>query len=99
MSDTHNKPQYGDNYNHWKMLDLVLDLNRFYFSNQNINHNPTHLTEHSTLSPNHHFSQRILYVEEYHSVHAHMAWSQKFSLTPECKDKIKRMQQLASCLL
>jgi len=36
----------------------------------------------TALSPNHQFSQRIWYVE-YYSVHAHMAWSQKF-----CKSKI-----------
>jgi len=26
MPDTH-KLQYGNNYNHWKIMDLVLDLN------------------------------------------------------------------------
>jgi len=26
MSDTHKKLQYGNNYNHWKILDLVLDI-------------------------------------------------------------------------
>jgi len=45
MSDTHNKLQYGNNYNHWKMLHLVKTLIIFLF-----------LT--------------------------HMAWSQKFRLTP-----------------
>jgi len=25
MSGTHNKLQYGNNYNYWKILDLVLD--------------------------------------------------------------------------
>jgi len=25
MSDTHNKLKYGNEYNHWKPLDLVLD--------------------------------------------------------------------------
>ena len=44
--------------------------------------NPTHLPKHQTLSPNLQFSQRIWYVE-YHPVHAHMAWSQKFCLTLE----------------
>ena len=33
MSDTHDNLQYGNNYNHWKILDLFLDLNYFYFSN------------------------------------------------------------------
>jgi len=33
MSDTHNKLQYGNKHNHWKILDLVLDLNYFSFSN------------------------------------------------------------------
>jgi len=45
------------------MLDLVLDLNYFFFSNHNPNLSRyTHLT-HQTLSPNHPFSQRIWYVE------------------------------------
>ena len=35
MSDTHNKLHHGNNYNHWKILDLVLDLNYFSFSNPN----------------------------------------------------------------
>jgi len=26
MSDTHNKLQYGNNYDYWKILDLVLYL-------------------------------------------------------------------------
>jgi len=42
----------------WKILDLI-------FSNCNINPNPTHLSKHQTLSPNHQFSQRISYVECY----------------------------------
>ena len=46
MSDTH-KLQYGNNYNHWKILDLVLDLNYFSFSNPN----PTHLPKQQILSP------------------------------------------------
>jgi len=58
-----------------------LDFNYFSFSNCNINPNATHLAKHQILSPNHQFSQRIWYVECY-SVHAHMAWSQKFRLTP-----------------
>ena len=57
----------GNNYNQRKILDLVLDLNYFSFSNLN----PTHLLKHQTLSPNHQFSQRICYVE-YYSVYAHM---------------------------
>jgi len=69
MLDTKNKLWYGNNYYHWKILNL--------FSNSNPNPNPTHLPKHQTLSTNHQFSQRIWYVE-YFSVHAHMAWSQKF---------------------
>jgi len=46
MSDTHNKLQYGNNYNHWKILDLVLDLKNFYFSSLNQTFNPTHLPKH-----------------------------------------------------
>jgi len=43
MVDTHNKLQYGNsNYNHWKILNLVLDLNYFSFSNPT----PTHLPKH-----------------------------------------------------
>jgi len=79
MWDSHDKLQYGNKYNHWKILELALDLNYFSFSKPNLNQ--THLTRHQTLSPNHQFSQRIWYVE-HHSVHAHMAWSQKFRLTP-----------------
>ena len=45
-----------------------------------MNSNPTLLPKHQTLSPNHQFAQRILYVECC-SVYAHMAWSQKFRLT------------------
>ena len=78
MSDTHNKLQYRNN---WKILDLVWDLNYFSFSNCNISPNPTHLPKHQILSPNHQFSQRIWYAECC-SVHAHMAWSQIFRLTP-----------------
>jgi len=57
----------GNNYNHWKILDLVLDLN--YFSSPN----PTHLPKHQTLSPNRQFSQCIWYVE-YYFVYA--TWSE-----------------------
>jgi len=39
MSDSHNKLQYENNYNRWKILDLVLDLNYICFSNPNPNHN------------------------------------------------------------
>ena len=35
MSDIHNKLPYGNNYNQWKILDLVLDLSYFSFSNPN----------------------------------------------------------------
>jgi len=44
MSDTHKKLPYRHNYDYWKILDLVLDLNYFYSSNPNPN--PTHLPEH-----------------------------------------------------
>jgi len=73
MSDTHNRLKYENNYKHWKILGLVLDLNYFPSSSTN----PTHLPKQQTLSPNHQFSQRIWHVE-YYSVHAHMAQSQKF---------------------
>ena len=43
MSDTHNKLQYGCNYNHWKILDLEL---QYYSTNSNPNPNPTHLPKH-----------------------------------------------------
>jgi len=33
MWDTYNKLQYGNKYNNWKILDLILDLNYFLFSN------------------------------------------------------------------
>jgi len=45
MSDTHDKLQYGNNYNRWKTLDLFLDLNYFSFSNSNPN-----LTRHTYLN-------------------------------------------------
>jgi len=77
MLDTHNKLQYGNNCNDWKILDLVLDLNYISFSYPN----PTHSPKHKTLSPNHQFYLRIRYVE-YYFVHAHMSWSQKLRLTP-----------------
>jgi len=78
MSDTHNKLQYGNNYRHWKILVLALDLSYFSFSNPN----PTHLRKHQTISPNHQVSLSISYVG-YYSVRLHMAWSQKF-----CKSEI-----------
>ena len=59
MLDTHNKLQYRNNYNHWKILDIVLDFKYFSFSNPNGNPNQTHLPKHQTLSPNHQFSQHI----------------------------------------
>ena len=48
MSDTHNKLQNGNNYNHRKILDFVWDLNYFYFSNLDINTNPTLLPKQYT---------------------------------------------------
>jgi len=62
------------------MLKLVFDFNNFSFPNCKIKPNPNHLPKHHTLSPNHQFSQRILYVESC-SVHARMAWSEKYRLT------------------
>jgi len=44
MPDTHDKLQYED-YNHWKILDLFLDLNYFSFSTSNPN-----LTRHLYLN-------------------------------------------------
>jgi len=61
-------------------LDLILDFNYFSFSNGNTNPNTPQLPRHQTLSPNHQFSQSILYVECC-SVHARMASSQKIRLT------------------
>jgi len=43
MLDTYGKLRHGNNYNHWKILDLVLDLNYFSFSNPN-----QALTRHTT---------------------------------------------------
>jgi len=79
MSDTHDRPQCRNKPSHWKIFNLVLDLNYFSLSNSSPNPNPTDLPKHQTLSPNHQFSQRIWSVE-YCSVHAHVAWSQKFLL-------------------
>ena len=35
MSDAHKKLQHGNNCKLWKILELVLDLNYFSFSNPN----------------------------------------------------------------
>jgi len=43
--DVRCQQQYGNNYNHWKTLDLVLDHSYFSFSNPNPNPNPTHLSK------------------------------------------------------
>jgi len=59
---------------------LILQL--FFFSNYNINPHQTHLAKHQILSPNHQFS-KLMWYDEYCPVHAHMAWSQKFRMTPE----------------
>ena len=72
-----NKLQYGNNCNHWKILDLVLDLNCVSSSNPNPTPNPAHSPKHETLNPNHQFYLSIRYME-YYFVHVHMAWSQKF---------------------
>jgi len=64
-----------------KIYGLSLLPQLFSFSHPNPKPNPTHLPKHESLSPNHQFSQHIWY-EEYYFVHAYMAWSQKFRLTP-----------------
>jgi len=46
-----------------KNIGLNVRLQLFFFSNCNINRNPTHLAKHQTLSGNHQFSLRISYVE------------------------------------
>jgi len=76
MTGTQNEVYDGNKFKHWKFSDLAVDLN-YFFSHPNPNLNPTHLTKHESLNPNHQFSQRVWYVE-YYSVHAYMAWSQKF---------------------
>ena len=81
MSSTHNKLLHGNNFNHWKFSDLVIDLNYFSFSYPNPNPNPMHLPKHEFLTPNNQFYQRIWCVE-YYFLHAYMVWSQKFRLTP-----------------
>ena len=48
MWDTHNKLQHGDNYNHWKILDLHLDFIYFYFFWPYAKPNPTQLPKHRT---------------------------------------------------
>jgi len=60
-------------------LDLILDFSYVSFSNCNIKPNPTHLPKNQTLSPNHQFSQRILYVECC-SVHARYGVKSEISL-------------------
>ena len=45
MSDTQIELHYWNKYNHWKILDLVLDLNYSFFFKPN----PTHLPKHQTL--------------------------------------------------
>ena len=47
MSDAYNKLQYENKYRHWKILDLVVNLNYIYFSNPNPN-----LTWHTYLNTN-----------------------------------------------
>jgi len=84
MSGTHNRLEYGNNFHHWKLSDLVVDLNYFSFPHHNPNPNLTHLPKHEFLRPNNQFYQRIWYVE-YYSVHVYVVWSQKFSLTPACR--------------
>jgi len=51
MSGTHNKLEYGNNFNHLK----ILDFSYFSFSNPN----PTHLPKHESVYPYYQFSQRI----------------------------------------
>jgi len=55
MSGTHNKLYYGNNFNIWKILDLSLRPQLFFFFSPN----PTHLPKLESLSPNHQFSQHI----------------------------------------
>ena len=69
MPGTHNKVLHGNNFNHGKFSDLVIDLKYFTFSYRNRNPNPKHLPKHEFLSPNNQFYQRIWYVE-YYSVYA-----------------------------
>jgi len=81
MSDTHNKLQYWNNYNHWKTLDSVLDLHYISF------HTLTQRLIQQTF-PN--TKRRVSVISflsvfdllEYYSVQANMAPSQKFRLTP-----------------
>jgi len=87
ITDTNNKLLRGNNFIHWKTLDLVLDLNYFSLSNPDPNPNPTHLPKHQVLSPKHQFSQGIWYVE-YFFAHVPMAWSHKFRLTPALSDTV-----------
>jgi len=46
MSDAHNKLQYRNYCNQWKILDLVLDLDYISCYNRNPSPNPTHLPKH-----------------------------------------------------
>jgi len=70
--DTNNKLQHGNKYKHWTILNLVLGLNCFSFSNPNPK--PTHQPKHQTQSPKIQFSQRILHVKHY-SVTTHQRWA------------------------
>jgi len=77
-------------------IGLNLSLQLFSFSNCNINPNPTQLPKHQIPRPNNKFSQRIWYVECC-SVNAHMAWSQKFRLTPVIQPPML-LQNVLFCL-
>jgi len=77
MSGSRNRLYHGNNMNHWKFSDFVIDHNYFYFFQPNPNPNPTHLTKQDFPSPNDQFYQRIWYVEHY-SGHGHVVWIQKF---------------------
>jgi len=81
MSGIHNKLLHGNNFNHWKFSDLVVDLNYFSFSRPNPNPYPADLPKHEFPTPNNQFYRHIWRVE-YYSVHACIVWSQKFRLTP-----------------
>jgi len=71
MSGTHSKLQHGNNFNHRKFSDLLLDLNSFSFSHPNPKTNPTYLRKQEFPSPNKQFYPGFWYVENY-SVHAYM---------------------------
>ena len=74
MSGARSKLQHRNNFNHWKFLDLVVDLNYISFSRPNRNPNPTHLPKHKFPSPNDQFNQCISYAQYY----PYMVWRQKF---------------------